>query len=310
ELLLVECRQPPLKEPLTADSIRGPSAEEIRVVTKNVAEKNTLKLHPLEFAADFQSEIRKILISMVEASARIITPCPDADEVSEVIQERLHARTKSEPDLRAVSQLMDMGFSEHVASRALHLNRMNPSEALEWLLENRVDEESEDAKELKQEAASGCLRRQQEAVASGTSDHNKVKSASLIQLVATLLDSLRISKRRDFKPDTKALQNLMDMGFPEEDICDALHVTGNNQSAACEWLLGDRHPSLEDMDTGLDPDGPMYNAIMSNPAIRLSLSSPKMLLGAFVQDKYKNLGRVSCFCTVLSETPTMLVQQQ
>lgn len=67
---------------------------------------------------------------------------------------------------------------------------------------------------------------------SGTSDHNKVKSASLIQLVATLLDSLRISKRRDFKPDTKALQNLMDMGFPEEDICDALHVTGNNQSAA------------------------------------------------------------------------------
>lgn len=45
--------------------------------------------------------------------------------------------------------------------------RMNPSEALEWLLENRVDEESEDAKELKQEAASGCLRRQQEAVASG-----------------------------------------------------------------------------------------------------------------------------------------------
>jgi hypothetical protein len=60
---------------------------------------------------------------MVEASARIITPCPDADEVSEVIQERLHARTKSEPDLRAVSQLMDMGFSEHVASRALHLNR-------------------------------------------------------------------------------------------------------------------------------------------------------------------------------------------
>lgn len=60
----------------------------------------------------------------------------------------------------------------------------------------------------------------------------------------------------------------------------------------CEWLLGDRRPSLEDMDTGLDPKGPMYNAIMSNPAIRLSLSSPKMLLGVFMQDKCKNIRRV------------------
>jgi hypothetical protein len=75
----------------------------------------------------------------------------------------------------------------------------------------------------------------------------------------------------------------------------------------CEWLLGDRRPSREDMDTGLDPEGPMYNAIMSNPAIRLSLSSPKMLLGVFMQDKFINLGRVSCFSVVLSEAPTRLV---
>ena len=67
---------------------------------------------------------------------------------------------------------------------------------------------------------------------SGTSDHKKIRSPSLIWLVATLLDSLRTFKRRDFKPDMKVLLNLMDMGFPEKDICDALHVTGNNQSAA------------------------------------------------------------------------------
>jgi len=52
ELLLVECRQPPSKEPLKADSVRGPSPEEIRVATTNVAEKNTLTLNPLEFTAD------------------------------------------------------------------------------------------------------------------------------------------------------------------------------------------------------------------------------------------------------------------
>jgi Kip1 ubiquitination-promoting complex protein 2 len=71
----------------------------------------------------FQSEVRKILISLVGASARILTACPDSDEVSQVIQERLDTRAKSEPDLQAVSLFKDMGFSEHVASRALHLNR-------------------------------------------------------------------------------------------------------------------------------------------------------------------------------------------
>lgn len=72
----------------------------------------------------FQSDVRKILISLVEASARIITTCPDSDEVSQVIQERLDTRAKSEPDLRAVFSLFkDMGFSEHMAARALHLNR-------------------------------------------------------------------------------------------------------------------------------------------------------------------------------------------
>lgn len=52
ELLLVECRQPPSKEQFAADSIRGPSAEEIRVVTENLEERNILKLHSLEFNAD------------------------------------------------------------------------------------------------------------------------------------------------------------------------------------------------------------------------------------------------------------------
>jgi Kip1 ubiquitination-promoting complex protein 2 len=71
----------------------------------------------------FQSEVRKILISLVEASARILTACADSDEVSQVIQERLDARAKTEPDHRAISLFKDMGFSEHMASRALHLNR-------------------------------------------------------------------------------------------------------------------------------------------------------------------------------------------
>ncbi|PNF36614.1 Ubiquitin-associated domain-containing protein 1 [Cryptotermes secundus] len=276
ELLLVECRQPPSEEHFTEDNVRGPTANEIRVATKDVEERKPLKLLPQEFTADFQSEIRKILISLVEASARIIGPSPNADEVFEVIQERLDAKAKTQPHSRAVSPFMDMGFSEHVASRALRLNRMNPNKALEWLLENGAEKEpEEDAVDHKDEVSSGAADLQWQQEPACTSSQSEVKKS---QSVTTLLESFREFKRRDFQPNVKALQNLMDMGFPEEDVCDALCVTGNNQSAACEWLLGERRKSLEGLDIGLDPEGSIYKAIMSNPVIQLSLTSPKMLL--------------------------------
>jgi hypothetical protein len=62
ELLLVECRQPPSKEPFTADSVRGPSAEEIRVATANVAEKNMLTPNSLEFTADVSVAVMDVWV--------------------------------------------------------------------------------------------------------------------------------------------------------------------------------------------------------------------------------------------------------
>jgi hypothetical protein len=62
ELLLVECRKPPSREPFTADSVRGPIAEEIRAVTSDVAEKNTLKLNPLEYTADVSLAVMDVCV--------------------------------------------------------------------------------------------------------------------------------------------------------------------------------------------------------------------------------------------------------
>jgi uncharacterized UBP type Zn finger protein len=64
---------------------------------------------------------------------------------------------------------------------------------------------------------------------SGTSSQSEIKKS---QSVATLLESFRALKRREFQPNVKALQNLMNMGYSEESTCEALCVTGNSQSAA------------------------------------------------------------------------------
>ena len=49
----------------------------------------------------------------------------------------------------------------------------------------------------------------------------------------------------------------------------------------CEWLLNggyskDPDPDLKD---GLDPESPVYKAILSNPVVQLGISNPKSILG-------------------------------
>ncbi|GFV39070.1 ubiquitin-associated domain-containing protein 1 [Trichonephila clavipes] len=75
-----------------------------------------------------------------------------------------------------------------------------------------------------------------------------------------------------------ALANLKEMGFAEADILDALRINGNNQDTACDWLLSDKKPNFEDVEEGLDPDGPIYKSIMSNAVVQLGLSNPKTFL--------------------------------
>ncbi|XP_075912170.1 ubiquitin-associated domain-containing protein 1-like [Petromyzon marinus] len=69
------------------------------------------------------------------------------------------------------------------------------------------------------------------------------------------------------------------MGFEEKDIVEALRVNGNNQEAACEWLLGERAgASSEGGEGGLSPGSPLLQAILENPVVQLGLTKPKILL--------------------------------
>lgn len=105
----------------------------------------------------------------------------------------------------------------------------------------------------------------------------------------------------DFKPSSRAVQSLSEMGFEEKNIIEALKITGNNQinavsnlykfnfitlqiyaSFQCEWLLGERRHSLQNVDKELDPGSQIYKVIMNDPRIQLSLTNPNMLLGKII----------------------------
>lgn len=139
-------------------------------------------------------------------------------------------------DANLLQQLQDMGFPENRAKKALVLSRMNVQIAMEWLLEHMDDPHIDDP------------------------------------LTPQQLGILRQVQPSSFAPNPQIVQNLKDMGFPEEDITQALKAVGNNQDAACAWLLGERE---EEEEVGVD--GNLIHSVLTNPTIQASLANPRVL---------------------------------
>jgi Kip1 ubiquitination-promoting complex protein 2 len=93
-----------------------------------------------------------------------------------------------------------------------------------------------------------------------------------------IIHGLAEAKKREFRPNQKAFESLREMGFTDEDICNALRACKNNKDHACEWLLSGGGVVIDDVDTGLDQNSHLFNALVTNPTIRLGLNCPKTLL--------------------------------
>ncbi|XP_070523176.1 ubiquitin-associated domain-containing protein 1 isoform X3 [Cardiocondyla obscurior] len=242
ELLLVEIRPFSVQETLSDEALKGPNLEAITRATSDLPSlQNVPKPVPsTECPADFQNEIRKILITLVQASAKILMYSTNAEKLFDVIKEKLEARYKPVNDPKVVKTLIEMGYPHKKVLKALCLRRSNMTEALEWLIEHQDDSDDEDDDFLSVDIIT---------------DPNIASSSSSMSIKKKLL------KNAWFELETGALK-----------------ITGNDQANACEWLLGERRRSLQDLDEGLESDSLIYKAIMDNPHIQLSLTKPKMLL--------------------------------
>ncbi|XP_034192294.1 kip1 ubiquitination-promoting complex subunit 2 isoform X2 [Osmia lignaria lignaria] len=296
ELILTKIR-PVSKENLSEDTLKGPSEEVILQATNDLPIFNPHH-HVSSIYCSVDNEIRKILITLVKASAKILTYSSKVNKFCEILKEKLEIKCKPTIDPNIVKVLMEMGYSHQRVIKALCLRKSNISEALEWLIEHQDD--SDDDNDNSDDNDLGILtERDNDNVVAGSSlsDNTKRRSLkemcielfkgenqglqkqeNLINIVDLLLESFHFYKKMDFKPNSKTVQSLLEMGFDEKGIINALKVTGNNQINACEWLLGERRHSLQDLNEGFDSENPIFKAIMSNSHIQLSLTNPKMLL--------------------------------
>ncbi|KAI6050006.1 ubiquitin-associated domain-containing protein 1 [Marmota monax] len=221
---------------------------------------------------DFQTELRKILVSLIEVAQKLLALNPDAVELFKKANAMLDEDEDERVDEAALRQLTEMGFPESRAAKALRLNHMSVPQAMEWLIEHAEDP-AIDAPLPGQAspAAAGAAAATPEAAA-GTSEGDQEVRDELTDIFK------KIRRKREFRADARAVVSLMEMGFDEKEVVDALRVSNNQQNAACEWLLGDRKPSPEELDQGIDPNSPLFQAILDNPVVQLGLTNPKTLL--------------------------------
>ncbi|KAK7462645.1 hypothetical protein BaRGS_00038296, partial [Batillaria attramentaria] len=282
ELLLLKRRLPPSAFE-TADrqkeDRRTPDLSTIRKMTSHLPKKSyPAKDEDPVSAVDFQTELRRILISLIEASQRILCLNSSAAKIFKQAEELLNepvARPKI--DKAALKKLMDMGFPEARAKKALVLNKMAVMAAMDWLFQNENDPDIDSPlPELEAESPSA------ESHGAQGGAELSISTEGGQPHYRNILDTIRAFKKREFRPNTRALQRLIEMGFEESEATDALRMFRNDQDAACDWLLGDRKERAAVVEEGLDPSSAVYQAIMENPTVQLGLNNPRSLL-AFLQ---------------------------
>uniref|UniRef100_A0A674MFH2 Ubiquitin-associated domain-containing protein 1 n=1 Tax=Takifugu rubripes TaxID=31033 RepID=A0A674MFH2_TAKRU len=280
-LLLIKKRPPPTlpkmgdvsSEEKKKQDNKAPDKDAILKATASLTTRHTDRTVTQHNIRDFQTELRKILVSLIEVAQKLLALNPDAVELFKKANAMLDEDEEDRVDETALQQLTEMGFPESRAIKALRLNHMSVTQAMEWLIEH-VDDPSVDAP-IPGHDSSGAAGAAAAATAGPSTSSSTEESSRQDELTEIFK---RIRRKREFRPDSRAVIALMEMGFDEKEVVDALRVNNNQQDAACEWLLGDRKPSPEDMDKGIDTDSPLFQAILENPVVQLGLTNPKTLL--------------------------------
>ncbi|XP_062874078.1 ubiquitin-associated domain-containing protein 1 [Trichomycterus rosablanca] len=292
-LLLIKKRPPPPHSKMTDVSAeekkkqesKAPDKEAILKATANLSTRHSDRTVTQHNIRDFQTELRKILVSLIEVAQKLLALNPDAVDLFKKANAMLDEDDEERVDESALQQLTEMGFPESRAVKALRLNHMSVTQAMEWLIEH-VDDPTVDMPPPGQEAqgaTSSAIAASAPSVPPPSGVASQPSAASQSSLDDAKQDELteifkRIRRKREFRPDSRAVIALMEMGFDEKEVIDALRVNNNQQDAACEWLLGDRKPSPEDLDKGIDTNSPLFQAILENPVVQLGLTNPKTLL--------------------------------
>ncbi|XP_041095615.1 ubiquitin-associated domain-containing protein 1-like [Polyodon spathula] len=330
-LLLIKKRAPPpppkmldvSAEEKKKQEQRAPDKEAILKATANLPARHSDRIVTQHNMRDFQTELRKILVSLIEVAQKLLALNPDAVDLFKKANAMLDEDEEDRVDEVALRQLTEMGFPERRAVKALRLNHMSVTQAMEWLFEH-ADDPTADAPVPGQEATGATAGPYTAAAASISSAAaaasipsaaaasipssslsaaaaSSAKVASEAATESSKQDELteifkRIRRKREFRPDSRVgcSKDIFRLHSPNRFTAKRdWHLLSGSKNGSnevskpemhdlhifqCDWLLGDRKPSPEDLDKGIDTNSPLFQAILENPVVQLGLTNPKTLL--------------------------------
>nr|XP_033326390.1 ubiquitin-associated domain-containing protein 1 isoform X2 [Megalopta genalis] len=259
-LLLTKIRPACPKVPVTGRGMEGPNEEAILQATNDLPTSNLPRyIQPINCVMN--NEMKQIVVSLARTSAKLLMYSSEAKKTYNILKEKLKRTCDPPVNEDILKCLMDFGYSHETSVQAILLSGATTQiEVMDWLIDSVPDFDADND-------YSHLLR-----------IGNLEEDGNIINIVEFLLKSFYLVKKLTINADTKALIVLMEMGFNGKDVVNALKMTGNNLVNACEWLLGDHSYSLRNLYEGCNPDSPVYEAIINNADIQISLKNPKMLL--------------------------------
>uniref|UniRef100_A0A1B0DGQ1 UBA domain-containing protein n=1 Tax=Phlebotomus papatasi TaxID=29031 RepID=A0A1B0DGQ1_PHLPP len=254
ELLLTAKRSSPTHS--APEILKGPTLAEVVAATRDIPATQpsppAVNIYDMVLQTDLQYDIRKILISLAQSSAYVIGAGPFADRLIGILKQRLLNRRRHEAS--ALDSLLAMGFAPSKVHRALKLKNNVYSAALEWLIENpSVSGQNSLDTPVSPPPMTSSL-----TLSTGTFTSRRDK-------IEILLEIVRLHAQRDLPAPPETVTKIIEMGFAESEVREALKRTQNNQAAACEWLVGSRSRSLTDLRDGLPVDSPVLQALLTSP---------------------------------------------
>jgi len=226
---------------------------------------------------EFRTDLNRILVTLIEASQKLLWCHPDAENIFKQVEEFLLRSSSDESNnpttisqttddietrRHQINKLIELGFTEQQARIGLKRTRYDLHAAMELLLTQSdiVDDESDHENE------------------SNDNNTSEPVKTPLYSRNGPFI-SFRKFRQQRFQPNAKAIQSLKEIGFAYDDIITALRMFNNDKNLACEYLLSDKQQqqNMNDAETeqGLDSNSSIFQSIMQNPIVQRTLNNPK-----------------------------------
>lgn len=216
----------------------------------------------------FQDDMRKIFVTLAQESAYVIGLSSHANKLIEYYREKIHNLIASETN--AIAVMTQLGFERKSVVHAMDLAAGNYRKALDWLIENESQAETESAAGSRRTSVVKSSRRN--SILS-----SKFKAPDNVpERVDALLEIVHFYADTDEVVFPDVLLSMLEMGYNVETARAALKVTRNCTASAVAFIAGERSPSIFEIRQGVSPSSEIRKSMLESAEILAALGNPQM----------------------------------